>query len=133
MRSTSLEFRRLITLPLDWTSPRVCPAFSTFDNSFARGRSDVECSGRMGESMVKKILLPLFAVALLFHAVHAFAQAGTGQVTGVVQDATKALVPGVTITLNNTNTGITNTQVTDESGVYTFQSVPPGIYTAVSY
>src|SRR5262249_22468986 len=44
------------------------------------------------------------------------------------QDPTKALVPGVTITLSNTNTGITNTQITNESGVYTFPSVPPGTY-----
>jgi carboxypeptidase family protein len=78
--------------------------------------------------MVKKILAPVFSVVLLLNAVDTFAQAGNGQVTGVVQDATKALVPGVTITLSNTNTGITNTQVTNESGVYTFQSVPPGIY-----
>src|SRR5438093_13648245 len=78
--------------------------------------------------MVKKVLLPLLYVALLLHAVDAFAQAGNGQVTGVVQDSTKALVPGVTVTLTNTNTGITNTQITDENGVYTFQSAPPGIY-----
>src|SRR5262249_50957732 len=78
--------------------------------------------------MVKRILLSLLCVLLLSHAVDAFAQTGNGQVTGVVQDPTKALVPGVTITLSNANTGITNTQITNESGVYTFPSVPPGTY-----
>ncbi|HET9217223.1 MAG TPA: carboxypeptidase-like regulatory domain-containing protein, partial [Terriglobia bacterium] len=34
------------------------------------------------------------------------AQTNNGQVGGIVQDASKALVPGVTITLTNTETGI---------------------------
>jgi len=80
--------------------------------------------------MVTKRLLLLLAVVLVSHSIDAVAQAGNGQVTGVVQDPTKALVPGVTVTLTNTNTGITNTQITNESGVYTFQSVPPGTYSA---
>src|SRR5262247_3981067 len=78
--------------------------------------------------MFKKVFLSLLSIVLLAHAVNAFAQGGTGQVTGVVQDPTRALVPGVTVTLTNTNTGITNTQITNEAGVYTFQSVPPGTY-----
>src|SRR5262245_66235280 len=78
--------------------------------------------------MFKKVFLSLLSIVLLAHAIDALAQGGTGQVTGVVQDPTKALIPGVTVTLTNTNTGITNTQITDENGVYTFPSVPPGAY-----
>ena len=56
-----------------------------------------------------------------------FAQ-GNGQVSGSVQDPSKALIPGVTITLTNTATGVVSTQVSNESGVYSFASVPPGAY-----
>jgi len=55
-----------------------------------------------------------------------FAQTSNGQVGGVVQDSTKALIPGVTVTLINTETGITLTQLTNETGVYSFASVAPG-------
>ncbi len=54
-----------------------------------------------------------------------FAQTN-GQIGGVVQDSTKALIPGVTVTLTNTETGITVSQLTNESGVYNFASVAPG-------
>src|SRR6267154_4543423 len=54
-----------------------------------------------------------------------FAQTN-GQVGGVVQDPSKALIPGVTVTLINTETGITVSQLTNESGVYSFASVAPG-------
>ena len=56
----------------------------------------------------------------------AFAQ--NQQLGGTVEDSTKALIPGVTITLLNTGTGVTSTQITNESGVYTFPSVAPGTY-----
>lgn len=59
---------------------------------------------------------------------YAFAQTSNGQVGGVVQDASRALIPGVTVTLENTQTGVTFTQVSNETGAYNFASVPPGVY-----
>ena len=49
-------------------------------------------------------------------------------VTGTVVDATSALIPGVTITAQNTATGIMTTRVTNESGSYDFPSLQPGTY-----
>jgi hypothetical protein len=49
-------------------------------------------------------------------------------VGGIVQDTTKALIPGVTVTLTNTQTGVVDTRLTNESGTYQFPSVPPGVY-----
>jgi len=57
-----------------------------------------------------------------------FGQTSNGQVGGVVQDVTKALIPGVTVTLTNSDTGVTTTQLTNETGAYSFASVPPGPY-----
>ena len=59
-------------------------------------------------------------------SVNSFAQTSNGQVGGVVQDPSRALIPGVTVTLTNTETGISSSQVTNESGIYNFPSVPPG-------
>jgi hypothetical protein len=42
----------------------------------------------------------------------AFAQTSNGQVGGVVQDASSALIPGVSVTLTNMETGVALTQVT---------------------
>src|SRR5215468_5502280 len=67
-------------------------------------------------------------LSLLLIATNVFAQTGNGSVGGIVQDATKALVPGVSMTLTNNDTGIVNTQVTNETGTFQFPSVPPGNY-----
>ena len=83
----------------------------------------------MGEEMRRYVTATaLLCLSFFVFAGNAFAQTGNGQVGGIVQDTSKALVPGVTVTLTNTGTGIVNTQITNESGAYTFQSVPPGTY-----
>jgi hypothetical protein len=75
---------------------------------------------------VLEILL-LCSLSFLF-VVNAFAQTGNGQLGGIVQDPSKALIPGVSLTLTNSDTGVTITQISNESGAYQFQSVPPGNY-----
>jgi len=76
-----------------------------------------------------KVLRALALVLFVVHAsVNSFAQTGNGQVGGVVQDQSRALIPGVTVTLANTGTGVATTQVTNETGAYSFASVPPGNY-----
>jgi len=72
-------------------------------------------------------VLPCFAVLLSFSAA-ALAQTGSGQVTGVVQDASKGIIPGVTVVLTNTATGVSSTQLTNEAGVFAFPGIPPGAY-----
>ena len=61
-------------------------------------------------------------------ATNGFAQTGSGSVGGIITDQTKALLPGVTLTLTNTDTGVASTQISNESGAYQFQAVPPGNY-----
>src|SRR5262249_13559126 len=55
-------------------------------------------------------------------------QASNGSIGGIVQDSTSALIPGVTVTLTNTQTGVVDTRLTNDSGAYNFPSVPPGVY-----
>src|SRR5580698_9555121 len=49
----------------------------------------------------------------------------SSSMTGVVSDATGAVIPGTIVTLSNPSTGVTFTQTTDSRGSYRFSSVPP--------
>jgi hypothetical protein len=52
----------------------------------------------------------------------------TGQIGGVVMDATGAVLPGVTLTLTSPAIGGSKTVVTDSNGAYVVPALPPGVY-----
>jgi outer membrane receptor protein involved in Fe transport len=54
--------------------------------------------------------------------------AATGNVDGVVTDNTGGALPGVTVNVRNTNTGLTRQEVTDGVGHYRVVALPPGTY-----
>ena len=56
----------------------------------------------------------------------AFAQEAL--VSGTVTDATKAVLPGVTVSATNVATGGQTVAVSDGSGHYRLQNLPPGTY-----
>ena len=66
--------------------------------------------------------------AILFCAASAHAQFDSAQISGVVQDTTGAVLPGVDVTLTNVGTKIERQEVTNEAGLYTFTNVPVGGY-----
>src|SRR5215813_324157 len=70
-------------------------------------------------------LLPVVMV-LCFAAV---AQTGTSNISGTIKDSGGAVVPGATVTAKNDATGVTYTQATTDSGLYSFSSLPVGNYT----
>ena len=74
-------------------------------------------------------LRPILAgLVVLLCAVPARAQFDSAQVSGVVQDTTGAVLPGVDVTLVNVATGQERRTVTNEAGLYTFPNVPVGDY-----
>ncbi len=58
----------------------------------------------------------------------AFSQVDEGSITGLVQDATGAVIPNAKVTLLNTDQGLSVVTTTDSSGVYTFSPVRIGNY-----
>src|SRR5436190_19284324 len=68
----------------------------------------------------------LCALILLAGAT-AWAQA-TAQMTGTVRDESGAVLPGVTVTLTQTDTGFTRTVVTGDGGTYAMPNLPTGRY-----
>lgn len=73
-------------------------------------------------------LAGLLLAALLSSAIPAAAQATGGVIVGVVVDGQGGVLPGVTLTLRNTETGVTRTTVTESDGAYRLAGLPPGRY-----
>ena len=69
----------------------------------------------------------LFLSVLLLPAA-ASAQFDTAQISGVIQDSSGGVLPGVDVVLVSVGTGIERRAVTNESGLYTFPNVPVGDY-----
>jgi hypothetical protein len=77
---------------------------------------------------VGPILALLFAVVLLPQT--AFAQKPTFEIEGLVVDAQQAVLPGATVTVQNTSTGLSRATATDTGGRYLISALPPeGKYT----
>jgi hypothetical protein len=80
--------------------------------------------------MYQTFRLLVAAAAVLAPALTARAQAVSGTILGSVQDSSGAAVARTSVTVVNTETGLTRSVVTDSSGEYTVPSLPPGLYNA---
>jgi hypothetical protein len=72
------------------------------------------------------MLAATLLLAVSFPAV--FGQTTNANLGGTVVDASRALIPGVTVSATNTQTGIVSTTVTNETGSYNFPSLQTGTY-----
>ncbi|MDR1726666.1 MAG: TonB-dependent receptor [Acidobacteriota bacterium] len=70
------------------------------------------------------------AVALLplLLSAPAFGQSTAASLGGTVMDASQAVLPGASITAVNTATGVETKATANNSGIYNFPSLPPGVY-----
>lgn len=71
--------------------------------------------------------LCFLAAATLLTAVPLFAQA-TSTFSGRIVDAGDAVLPGVTVTVTNENTGVVRTAVSNGEGQYFLPGLEPGVY-----
>src|SRR5580693_6950640 len=75
------------------------------------------------------LVVPL-VLFLTMLPVMAFAQGETtSAIVGQVSDASGAAVPGATVTIDNTETGLQRVATTDDSGRFNFTQLKPGTYT----
>jgi hypothetical protein len=72
--------------------------------------------------------LLLCGLLQLFLCHNVLAQTGASTVRGTVTDPQGKAVAGATVTLTNTERNFTRTQITNDEGVYSFPTVPPGTY-----
>ncbi|HVB34108.1 MAG TPA: TonB-dependent receptor [Patescibacteria group bacterium] len=75
-------------------------------------------------SIAGLVVVFLFSIA----GIRALAQVSSGTIQGIVLDPSHAAIPGATVTILNTQTGLTRTAVTDARGAYRVPSVPTGVY-----
>src|SRR5712691_6241593 len=79
----------------------------------------------LSQQQVCGLLVLLLTLGL---AATAAAQGERGVITGTVADAQGGVLPGVTITVRNVDTGFTQNAVTEANGQYRFGAVPLGKY-----
>ncbi len=74
-----------------------------------------------------RISILLFAAGLIWPAA-AHAQVVTGQISGVVSDASGGVLPGATVTGLNVDTGVSRVATTDATGRYVLLTLQRGTY-----
>jgi hypothetical protein len=65
---------------------------------------------------------------VLLTTTSALAQLSTAQLSGRVTDESGAVLPGVTVTATQTDTGLIRSVTTDENGTYVLPNLPTGPY-----
>src|ERR1051326_3499100 len=80
--------------------------------------------------MTNRNLLRIFALAtfVLLIQLAASAQVASGTIVGTIRDSSGAIVPGVTVTSRNVETGVTRMVIAGELGNYTIPALPVGTY-----
>ncbi len=73
--------------------------------------------------------LPILLLALWTASSELSAQSVSGRISGTVVDAQDAAIVGADVVLVNEGTGERQTRSSNEAGVFSFQSLPPGSYT----
>jgi hypothetical protein len=78
--------------------------------------------------MVTRSIVIVVASVALATPIPALAQSERGTITGIVQDTTKAAIPGVLVKVINTATNATTDAVSSVSGAFSASNLPPGLY-----
>jgi hypothetical protein len=84
--------------------------------------------------MQRRLLRPILGSLLLLLlgcSQALWAQAVNATLVGTVTDNTGAIVPKAMVTITESATGITHTDITNESGNYTFPDLTPGTYSVM--
>jgi carboxypeptidase family protein len=76
----------------------------------------------------KAIAAVVVAVLVLAAAAGAAAQEFRGSIAGAVADSSGGVLPGVTVTIKNVDTGVVQSVVTDDKGAYQVLYLNPGRY-----
>ena len=81
---------------------------------------------------MKSMRFPFVPILALCAAPAAWPQGSNSTVRGIVRDQAQAVIPGATLTLTNTATNVGRSSTTNDSGLYAFPGVIPGVYRIVA-
>src|SRR5262245_45516575 len=71
-------------------------------------------------------------LSLILLLISSTAYAQNAQVSGMLKDQTGGVLPGVTVSAKNVETGLTRSAVTNAAGEYRVPALPPGTYTVTA-
>src|SRR5688572_9132942 len=91
-------------------------------------RRQLMCCSSWASSRKTGLALSLIVGLVVSIPSYASAQAVTGTLLGNVTDSSGAAVPGATVTALETQTNVSRTAVTNDTGYYTFSSLQNGTY-----
>src|SRR5579863_3957670 len=77
----------------------------------------------------KALKLAVGTIAVLLLCLPVLSQGSFGTILGTVTDQSGGVIPGATVTILNTATGVSRTLTTDSAGLYNAPTLIPGIYT----
>ena len=77
---------------------------------------------------MRKSFIAIIVVLFSVSGLQAFGQISNATVSGTIEDPSRAVLPGVTVTATNTATGVSTTAVSNEAGTYNLPSLLPGPY-----
>ena len=106
-------------------------SLSRIENGFQSLWAAINSATNRGREVVRaKISTIGILTALLLPGPSLMAQNTSGSITGVVQDASGAVIPGSQVTLINQEQGVTaRDTITNEAGIYLFSALPAATYT----
>ncbi len=82
--------------------------------------------------IAKSLFMVLAISTCLFFSVAAFAQSDVGTIVGFVKDQSGAVVPNVTVTIQNEGTSELHTATSDAAGHFAAPSLPPAYYSVTA-
>jgi len=111
-----------------------CETFCRVDINSAKLRAEDGSRTPDQQSAFRElVLIPcgflgVLVLLILLFSPSALAQAGSGRIAGSVKDATGAVIPGSSISLLNTATGVAQNATSGADGTFNFPVVPIGQY-----
>jgi hypothetical protein len=78
--------------------------------------------------MLRRVSIAALLLTLIAAVIPAAAQTTNGVISGIASDAQGGVLPGVTVTARNAETGLTRTVVTEGDGRFRLAALPPGRY-----
>ena len=79
--------------------------------------------------MIKRFrFLSLWVIFVLGCSTVVYTQTTTGSISGTITDESQALLPNASVTVTNTEKGLTRTIATTDDGRFKFVNLPVGLY-----
>src|SRR5947209_10540331 len=88
----------------------------------------IENVSRLSNKLIRRFGLALMLCAIAISVPIARAQVLYGTLTGTVTDPSGAVVVGANVSAVGTQTGVSQTSITDSAGIYRFSSLLQGTY-----